>query len=123
MSLLTPALGVPGYSFTDLHDSDRLASLYERFCEEVQASDPLLWAEWDAYRLAPDSPRPPIVLSNLLMRMARHVSRFIERLFDTDAPAAAIAAVTRAQDDLFRFKVDFVRRRALPLLKGGAHIV
>ena len=50
MSLLTPALGVPGYSFTDLHDSDRLASLYERFCEEVKASDPLFWREWDAYR-------------------------------------------------------------------------
>ena len=32
-------------------------------------------------------------------------------------------AATRAQDDLFRFKVDFVRRRALPLLKGGAHAV
>ena len=42
------------------------------------------------------------------------------RLFDVDAPAAAIAESTRAQDDLFRFKVDFVRRRALPLLKGGA---
>ena len=38
------------------------------------------------------------------------------------APAEAIAETTRAQDDLFRFKVDFVRRRALPLLKGGAHV-
>ena len=28
----------------------------------------------------------------------------------------------RGSDDLFRFKVDFVRRRALPLLKGGAHV-
>ena len=33
-----------------------------------------------------------------------------------------LRAATRAQDDLFRFKVDFVRRRALPLLKGGAHV-
>ena len=29
---------------------------------------------------------------------------------------------TRAYDDLFRFKIDFVRRRALPLLKGGAPV-
>ena len=60
--------------------------------------------------------------SNLLIAMAPHVSRFVKRLFDVDAPASAIAAATRAQDDLFRFKVDFVRRRALPLLKSGAHV-
>ena len=33
-----------------------------------------------------------------------------------------IATATVAQDDLFRFKVDFVRRRVLPLLKSGARI-
>ena len=51
--------------------------------------------------------------------MAPHLSRFLERLFDVDRDAASVAEATRAQDDLFRFKVDFVRRRALPLLKGG----
>ncbi len=51
--------------------------------------------------------------------MAPHVSRFLKRLFDVDAPASAIAASTRGQDDLFRFKVDFVRRRVMPLLKNG----
>jgi hypothetical protein len=30
--------------------------------------------------------------------------------------------MTHAQDDLFRFKVDFVRRRVLPMLKGGATV-
>jgi NADPH-dependent glutamate synthase beta subunit-like oxidoreductase/NAD(P)H-flavin reductase len=123
MAVASDALGIPGYSFADLHDPERLSSLYERFCEEVQASDPALWRDWDAYRQAPDAPRPPIVLSNLLIAMAAHVSRYVTRLFDVDAPAAALAEATRAQDDLFRFKVDFVRRRALPLLKGGAHIV
>src|SRR5215831_11363080 len=122
MSVSTSALGVPGYSFADLHDPDRLSSLYDFFCEEVQSADPALWREWDAYRRAPDAARPPIALSNLLTAMAPHVSRFVRRLFDVDAPAAAIADSTRAQDDLFRFKVDFVRRRALPLLKGGAHV-
>src|SRR5262245_38705206 len=114
-----PMLGVPGYSFADLHDSDRLHSLDDRFCEEVRAADPAFWLEWDAYRLNPDAPRPPLVLSNLLIGMASHVSRFLRRLFDVDAAADAVAEDTRRQDDLFRFKVDFVRRRALPLLKGG----
>ena len=122
MTVATTPLGVPGYTFADLHEPERLASLYDRFCEEASAADPALWREWDAYRQAPDAPRPPIALSNLLIAMAPHVSRFLDRLFDVDAPAAAIAESTRAQDDLFRFKVDFVRRRALPLLKNGAHV-
>jgi len=119
---VTTALGIPGYSFADLHHPERLASLYDRFCEEVQAADPAFWLEWDAYRRAPDAPRPPLALSNLLTAMAPHVSRFLKRLFDVDAPAEAISETTRAQDDLFRFKVDFVRRRVLPLLKGGTHV-
>src|SRR5712675_1489690 len=122
MSVVSTALGVPGYTFAELHEPERLASLYDRFCEETSSADPAFWAEWDAYRRAPDAPRPPIALSNLLIAMAPHVSRFLKRLFDVDAPASAVAESTRAQDDLFRFKVDFVRRRALPLLKGGAHV-
>jgi NADPH-dependent glutamate synthase beta subunit-like oxidoreductase/NAD(P)H-flavin reductase len=123
MSTATSPLGVPGYSFADLHDPERLASLYERFCEQVEAADPAFWRDWDAYRRAPEDPRPPLVLSNLLIAMAPHVSRFLQRLFDVDAPADSIAQATRDQDALFRFKVDFVRRRALPLLKGGTHVV
>ena len=123
MTVASTPLGVSGYTFADLHEPERLASLYERFCEEAAAADPALWREWDDYRRAPDAPRPPVALSNLLIAMAPHVARFVKRLFDVDAAAAAIAGATRAQDDLFRFKVDFVRRRALPLLKNGAHVV
>ncbi len=117
------ALGVAGFTFADLHEPERLASLYERFCEETQAADPVFWRDWDAYRQAPDVPRSPLALSSLLVGMAPHVSRFLTRLFRVGADAAVIDEATRDQDDLFRFKVDFVRRRALPLLKGGAHVV
>ena len=72
---------------------------------------------------APDAPRPPVALSDLLIAMAPHVSRFLTRLFDVGGAGHRRSRdATRAQDDLFRFKVDFVRRRALPLLKGGAHV-
>src|SRR3954467_7887345 len=119
MAAASLSLGVPGYSFADLHDTERLHPLYDRCCEGVAAADPALWREWDAYRQAPDAPRPPIALSHLLIAMAPHVSRFLGRLFDLDTPASAIAEATRAQHDLFRFKVDFVRGPALPLLKNG----
>jgi NADPH-dependent glutamate synthase beta subunit-like oxidoreductase/NAD(P)H-flavin reductase len=112
-------LGVPGYTFADLHQPERLSSLYDRFCEEVHSVDPSLWRQWDAYRCAPDQPPPPVELSNLLIAMAAHVSRFVIRLFDVSPAASGLATSTHAEDDLFRFKVDFVRRRALPLLKNG----
>jgi NADPH-dependent glutamate synthase beta subunit-like oxidoreductase/NAD(P)H-flavin reductase len=115
----TTTLGVPGYLFRDLHDPERLASLYERFCEEIEAADPELWREWDVYRSAPDAPRSPIALSSLLVAMAAHVSRFITRLFHIQPRVDPLTAITRDQDDLFRFKVDFVRRRVLPLLKAS----
>src|SRR5262245_60210875 len=117
-----PMLGVPGYSFADLHDPDRLHSLYDRFCEEVRSANPTFWLEWDPQRPNRHAPPPPLTGSDLLIGMAPHVRRFLRRLFDLEAPADAVTTDTRTQDDLFRFKVDFVRRRALPLLKGGAHV-
>ena len=79
-------LGVRGYTFEDLHDPKRLASLHERFCEEVESADPAFWGQWNAYRQAPDAPLPPLTLSHLLIGMAPHVSRFLRRLFDGTAP-------------------------------------
>ena len=88
------SLGIPGYTFADLHDPERLASLYERFCEEVEAADPGFWGEWDAYRQAPDAPRTPLALSNLLVGMAPYVSRFLTRLFQVEPrPAMRFGAI------------------------------
>jgi len=117
------ALGISGYTFADLHEPERLSSLYDRFCEEVSAENEALWAEWDEYRRNPDAARPPVALSNLIVAMAPYVSRFVTRLFDVGGPGDAVVERTRAQDDLFRFKVDFVRRRVLPLLKSAVPVV
>src|SRR3954453_8727145 len=96
--------------------------MYERFCVQVRADNRPLSGEWDSYRGDPDPRRPPVALSELLIAMAPHVSRFITRLFEVDRPLTAIVRATQEQDALFRFKVDFVRRRTLPLLKAGAHV-
>jgi NADPH-dependent glutamate synthase beta subunit-like oxidoreductase/NAD(P)H-flavin reductase len=115
-------LGLSGFTFADLHQPKRLEALYLRFCEEARASDPDLWAQWEQYREVPES-LGPIARSNLIVAMAPQVSRFLTRLFSVGAEADVLREATRAYDDLFRFKIDFVRRRALPLLKGGAHVV
>ncbi len=115
-------LGIDGFTYADLHDPTRLRDLYEVFCRDVESRDSQLWVLWDAYRTAPDAPRPAIESSDLLVRMAPHVSRFLSTLFTVDEAAAGIVAGAHQLEPLFRFKIDFVRKRALPLVKGGAHV-
>jgi NADPH-dependent glutamate synthase beta subunit-like oxidoreductase/NAD(P)H-flavin reductase len=123
MSVPSPhdALGIAGFTFADLHQPARLHALYELYCDTVRRSEPELWAQWEAHRVTPTA-LGPIARSNLIIAMAPHVSRFLSRLFSVGPDVDAMVAQTRAYDDLFRFKIDFVRRRALPLLKGGGHI-
>jgi NADPH-dependent glutamate synthase beta subunit-like oxidoreductase/NAD(P)H-flavin reductase len=115
------ALGIAGFTFADLHHPARLHALYELFRDEVRRTDPDVSAQWDAYASAPTT-LGPVARSNLIITMAPYLSRFVTRLFGVGPDAEAMTAATRAYDDLFRFKIDFVRRRALPLLKGGAHV-
>ena len=49
--------------------------------QEVAAADPVLWDAWSAYAAQPDAPPPPVEVSDLIVRMAPHVSGFIARLF------------------------------------------
>ncbi|MCC7178117.1 MAG: FAD-dependent oxidoreductase [Acidobacteria bacterium] len=121
LASVSDPLGVPGFTFADLHDPGRLADLYRAFTSEVAAAEPELWREWEQYRSVPES-LGPVARGNLVVQMAPHVSRFVARLFAVGPEAAELAAATRAYDDLFRFKNDFVKRRSLPLLKGGAHV-
>ena len=116
------ALGIPGFAYADLHQPSRLRDLYDLFCARVAADDPGLWQRWDAYRQAPDAVASPIERSELIVRMAPHLTRFLVALFRVDAAAAEIVAGTHRLDALFRFKIDFVRKRALPLVKGGRHL-
>src|SRR5688572_8441098 len=115
-------LGIDGFTYADLYEPSRLRDLYDVFCGGVAAADPEFWRLWDGYRSDPDSVVSPIERSDLIVRMAPHVSRFVVSLFRVDDAVAGIAEGTQALDPLFRFKIDFVRKRALPLVKGGAHL-
>ncbi|HEV8374688.1 MAG TPA: FAD-dependent oxidoreductase, partial [Candidatus Polarisedimenticolia bacterium] len=119
-------LGIPGFQFLDLFDPLRLRDLTEVFHQEVERSDADLMQSWRAYVAAPDSV-PPRQVSDLLVRMGPHLSRFVTRLFGIDEEIQRIRTATRQEDPIFRFKVDFLRRRVqknvlpeqLPLLKQG----
>src|SRR5687768_1997535 len=115
-------LGIDGFTYADLYEPSRLRDLYDVFCGRVAAADPEFWRQWDVYRSDPASIASPIERSDLIVRMAPHVSRFVAGLFRVDDAVAGIGDGTKALDPLFRFKIDFVRKRALPLVKGGAHV-
>src|SRR6187455_2783321 len=116
------SLGIDGFTYADLHNPVRLRDLHSVFCDRVEAADPALWTSWDAYQRDPDAPRPAVERSDLIVRMAPHLSRFLAELFGVDDAAAGIARSTQELDALFRFKADFVRKRALPLVKGGVRV-
>ena len=120
--LYTMPLGIDGFTYADLHQPSRLKQLHDVFCARVAADDPSLWAEWDAYRAGPESVTSPIERSDLIVRMAPHLSRFVAALFRVAGATDQLVESTHRLEPLFRFKIDFVRKRALPLVKGGARV-
>ena len=115
-------LGIAGFTYADLFQPSRLRDLHDAFAARVAADDPSLWAQWDAYRAAPETVPSPIERSDLIVRMAPHLSRFVTALFAVGDAAGAMVEATRRLEPLFRFKIDFVRKRALPLVKGGTRV-
>ena len=115
-------LGIDGFTYADLYQPSRLRDLHDAFCARVADDDPDLWALWDAYRTAPETVTSPIERSDLIVRMAPHLSRFVAALFGVGEAAAAMKNDTAQLEPLFRFKIDFVRKRALPLIKGGVRV-
>jgi len=109
--------GIPGFSYADLFDPARLRDLSDLFDREVAAADPELAAAWSAYRAEPGAPRDPREVSELHIRLGTHLSPFVARLFGVEAAAAELQRQTLAQDPIFRFRVDFLRRRVAGKVK------
>ncbi|HEY2093120.1 MAG TPA: FAD-dependent oxidoreductase [Thermoanaerobaculia bacterium] len=90
-------LGIPDFTWSDLHDYDRLRDLsaeFDRFLGD-RGGDP----------------------SNLIEK-ARHLGAFLVRLFDTDDSAIRGRAARDAE--VARFKKEFVQRRVAKIAPGAA---
>jgi NADPH-dependent glutamate synthase beta subunit-like oxidoreductase/NAD(P)H-flavin reductase len=110
-------LGVPGFSFEDLYRPERLRDLHEHFLAEVRAADAALSDAWEKYRQAGSRKLPPLEESQLLVKMAPYVSRFVGKLFGVEAELAQIRDAFGGERVVLDFKRDFVARR---VLKKGA---
>ena len=104
-------LGVEGFKYQDLHREGRLAELDRAFTEELRREDPALAALLAGYRTAPGS-LDPLSRSRLLIDAARPLSRFLARLFGIEKQWRAQAASAGPEAALFRFRRDFLVRRA-----------
>jgi NADPH-dependent glutamate synthase beta subunit-like oxidoreductase/NAD(P)H-flavin reductase len=104
-------LGVAGFTYQDLHREESLARLDRAFLDELAADDPALAARLVAYRSNPEA-FDPLSRSRLLVDAARPLGRFLARLFGIEAEWRAQGASSVPEAVLFRFRRDFLVRRA-----------
>jgi len=104
-------LGIPGFAYADLYDPAGLRRLAEAFHAQVAGDDHELWAEWQRYRDGAELSPPQV--SDLLIRMARHLSRFLMRLFQIEDATGPLRRDAEAAAAIHRFKREFVMRRAI----------
>src|SRR6185436_3202892 len=109
------ALGRRGYAFADLFVPARLAQLDAEFRRELAGSDAGLAARFEAYRGGATGAAPED--SELLIAVARHLSRFVAELFGNLGPRQRLLDVAAREAAVFRMK-EFIRRRTIK--KHGA---
>jgi NADPH-dependent glutamate synthase beta subunit-like oxidoreductase/NAD(P)H-flavin reductase len=105
-------LGIEGFAYGDLHRPERLRALAEAFYAEVEREDAALHARLAEYVSSRgENLKGTRAESELLIKAAPHLSRFVARLFRVEEERARLAEGIRAQDPVFQFK-QFVQRRA-----------
>ncbi len=109
-------LGIPGFRYSDLHDSSRLAQLTAAFDDFLRAEDGPLFSRYDAHRGGGARLRGPEE-SELLLEVGAHLSRFVARLFNAEDDFAALRDAAGRDAPIFRVKREFVQRR---VFKKGA---
>jgi NADPH-dependent glutamate synthase beta subunit-like oxidoreductase/NAD(P)H-flavin reductase len=105
-------LGEPGFSYQDLHREDRLADLDAAFLARLAVENPEIHGRLLAYRSDPGSVSA-LARSRLLVDAARPLSEFLARLFGVEAEWRRQAASAGPEAVLFRFRRDFLMRRAV----------
>jgi NADPH-dependent glutamate synthase beta subunit-like oxidoreductase/NAD(P)H-flavin reductase len=104
-------LGIPGFSYRDLYDPARLAELLTAFDAELRQRDPGLFEEFTAYRAGGGDGMAATAVSDLLVRTAPHVSRFLGRLFGVEDELCTQGEVIRRDfEPIFSYRRGIVAR-------------
>jgi len=111
----TPRLeiSIPGFTYSDLYNPQRLHDLTEVFHESVRATDPALWVRFDHYRSTLGEDMSPEDISQVIVDMAPHLSAFIAEMFQVRDQHGRMRSAVESEMVVFAFKREFVTRRAL----------
>ncbi|MBY0522100.1 MAG: FAD-dependent oxidoreductase [Gemmataceae bacterium] len=105
-------LGIDGFRYADLNRVRRLLALYQVFCDDLGARDPELGERYDQAGVA--STRPAWAEDTaLLIDVARHLDRFIGRLFQIEQEVAVLNRRTADDRAVYDFKKRFLDRVVL----------
>jgi len=110
------ALGVPGFTYRNLHEPERLAALLEAFDDALRAADPNLFDTYQRYRAEQGTTFTALEVSDLLVRVAPHAAAFIARLFGVEAERETEMAATQRE-----FETVFAFRREVVVKVGKRH--
>jgi len=129
------SLGLPGFEYADLHRPERLADLLRRFERTLEDEDAALFERYRRYHRARGGHaadgEPPRAsgreeemtaqeISDVLVEVAPHVSRFLARLFAVDDERERQArAARREMDTVFEFRQRVVARLDSKLKGAG----
>jgi NADPH-dependent glutamate synthase beta subunit-like oxidoreductase/NAD(P)H-flavin reductase len=105
-------LGEPGFHYQDLHRDERLADLDAAFLAFLRRENLGVAERLETYRSDPAA-FDPLSRSRLLVEAARFVSDFVARLFGIGAELQRSRAAAGPEGVLFRFRRDFLLRRAV----------
>ncbi|HEX9507638.1 MAG TPA: pyridine nucleotide-disulfide oxidoreductase, partial [Myxococcales bacterium] len=106
----TAQLGIPGFTIEDLHDPQGLKRLAERFDQDLAGHHRSLFDRFDRYRQRQEK-LGPVEESELLIQVARHISRFLAQLFGIEREVEALSRALLVELPLFEFKREFMAKR------------
>ncbi len=108
-------LGVSDFRYADLYDAARLQTLSEHFLMELEKAAPLLAQEFAKYRTRQGKDFSQKDESNLLVKVAPHLSQFVAKLFHVTNELNAHFAQAENEAVISDYKKLFIQRRVKKL--------
>lgn len=110
-------LGIDGYSYADLHQPERLRDLHHTFVHWVRQIDSDLLKAFEDYRSCQGEGMAAPEISDLLVRMAPHVGKFISLLFQVEQEHTTQAEMIQEEiDSVFTYRREIINKLK-PLFK------
>ncbi len=104
-------LGISGFNFADLFESERLAELTARFDSFVDQQDHALFEAFGGYKNNSAETPPAEQVSDLLVKMAPYVGQFVAKLFKVEPERDKLRYRIKDEvDTVFKFRTDVVTK-------------